>query len=88
MEKSHQLFQVLQKTGFIIVCLFALWFVIILLQFIRETFTVWIERLNKKYPEPLPDFRENEKIASRKFENNFSKNSKIGKGMLKNKLQK
>ena len=64
MEKSYQLFQILQKTGFIIGCLIMLWIVIIILQFIRETFAVWIERLNKKYPEPLSNAREKDKTAS------------------------
>lgn len=67
MEKAHQLFQVLRKIWIIIGCLYMLWIVIIILQFLRETFSVWIERLNKKYPEPLPNFREKDKTATKKF---------------------
>ena len=83
MEKSYQLFQVLQKTGFIIGCLFLLWIVIIILQFIRETFTIWIERLNKKYPEPHTNAHEKDITASGNLGNSFRRNSQEWKGNLK-----
>ncbi len=64
MEKLNQLFHVLLTICFIIGCLFILWFLIIILQFAREAFTVWIDRLNKKYPEPLHNSPEKDKTKS------------------------